>query len=253
MSSEFSSSKASADSEFGASSASTTADTKAVDLSVVVTGSAASATVWASSLEVSPSTNTYDLNPSSRKFGLRGWDEAWFQCSIAGSGSNNEIGSAKSIIDSRSVNLCSVSCVLRLVLINFSWLKPRSTWALDAERVCSKPRTLIFVIFMSSRNFSLWTSLICLLNSFAHSSFIYVLPSLTPFCLSNSQSQTKSEKGQFFMASARQVLNRCDNFCVSSLRKMVSILWAGCFSRASMDLNIFLATICLFEASCSPA
>jgi len=51
------------------------------------------------------------------------------------------------------------------------------------------------------------------------------------------------------MASVWQVLNRCDNFSISSLRKMVSILQAGCFSGASMDLKISLATICLFEAS----
>jgi len=118
MSSEFSSSKSSAHSESGAS---TTADTN----SVVVTGSAASATVWAGSLEFSPSTNTCDWNTSSRKFGLYGWDEPRFQCSIAGT------GSAKSLIDSRSVNLRSVSSVLRLVLINFSWLKPRSTSVLE--------------------------------------------------------------------------------------------------------------------------
>ena len=87
----------------------------------------------------------------------------------------------------------------------------------------------VFVIFMSSRSFSLSTSLMCLLNSFADSSFIYVLPSLTPFCLSNSQSQTKYEKGPFFMASVWQVLNRCDNFSISSLRKMVSVLRASFF------------------------
>jgi len=143
MSSVLSSSKSSADSESGASSASTTADTKSVDSPVVVSGSVASATVWAGSLEVSPSTNTCDLNPSSCKFGLRGWDEAQFQCSVAGTGSNDEIGAGKSLIDSRSVNFCSVSCVLRLVLINFNWLKHRLTSALDAGRVCSKPRTLI--------------------------------------------------------------------------------------------------------------
>ena len=114
MSSEFSSSKSSADSESGAS---TTADTN----SVVVTGSAASATVWADSLGVSPSTNTCDLNLSSHKFGLRGWDKARFQYLIAGTGSNDEIGAAKSLIDSRSVNLRSVSCVLRLVLSQEHW------------------------------------------------------------------------------------------------------------------------------------
>jgi len=116
MTSEFSSSKSSADSESGASSASTTADTKSVDSPVVVSGSAASATVQAS---------------SPRKFGLHGWDEARFQCSVAGTGWNNEIGAGTSLIDRRSVNFCPVSCVLRLVLINFSWLKPHSTSALE--------------------------------------------------------------------------------------------------------------------------